>query len=213
MKRCKVNFLAVDTSGNFMSVIAVRDGEVFSSFTPDCAMKHSVLILPQIEETLKKARMRLEDCDFFGAVVGAGSFTGIRIGVSAIKGFALATGKRTLPITSFDVTAYNTLGKEGKILCLIDALHDCYYACGYEKGEVTLAPAYLTETEVLALEKEGYALYACGNLPIAEKTQITVVNPVTGLVNAAKTLAQAGAFGELNALYVRKSSAEENLKV
>ena len=92
-------------------------------------------------------------------------------------------------------------------------MHDCYYACGYENGEVTLAPAYLTETEVLALEKEGYALYACGNLPIAEKTQITVVNPVTGLVNAAKTLAQAGAFGELNALYVRKSSAEENLKV
>ncbi len=208
-----MNFLAVDTSGNFMSVIAVKNGEVFSSFTPDCAMKHSVLILPKIEETLKKADMRLEDCDFFGAVVGAGSFTGIRIGVSAIKGFALATGKRTLPITSFAVAAYNTIDNGEKLLCLVDALHDCYYACGYEKGEVTLAPAFLTEEEVLALAKEEYTLCACNPLPIAEKAAVKQVNPVTGLVNAAKTLATANAFGELNALYVRKSSAEENLKL
>ena len=206
-----MNFLAVDTSGNFMSVIAVKNGEVYSSFTPDCAMKHSVLILPTIEETLAKANMSLSDCDFFGAVVGAGSFTGIRIGVSAIKGFALATGKKTLPITSFAVTAYNAL--EEKKLCLVDALHDSYYACGYQGEKVVLAPSYLAEEDVLALEKEGYALCACTSLPIEQKANVSVVNPVTGLVNAAKALANAGEFGELNALYVRKSSAEENLKL
>ncbi len=209
----KVKFLAVDTSGNFMSVVAVKGEEVFTSFVPDCAMKHSVLILPTIEETLQKADMRLEDCDFFGAVVGAGSFTGIRIGVSAIKGFALATGKKTLPITSFAVSAYNAIGAKGKWLCLVDALHDCYYACGYQEGEVVLSPAYLTEEEVLALEKEGYLLCSNTPLPIAEKASVKVVDPVTGLINAAKALAEKDGFGELNALYVRKSSAEENLKL
>lgn len=208
-----MNFLAVDTSGNFMSVIAVKNGEVYSSFTPDCAMKHSVLILPKIEETLKKADLRLEDCDFFGAVVGAGSFTGIRIGVSAMKGFALATGKKTLPITSFDVMAYNRIDKNEKTLCLVDALHDCYYACGYENGEITFAPAYLTEEETLSLAKDGYTLCACNQIPLSEKTKVEVENPVTGLANATLTLANKGAFGELNALYVRKSSAEENLKL
>ena len=59
------NFLAVDTSGGYMSVVAAKDGEVFSSFTPDCAMKHSVLLMPKIEETLKKAQLRLDECDFF----------------------------------------------------------------------------------------------------------------------------------------------------
>ena len=56
--------------------------------------------------------MTLGDCDFFAAVVGAGSFTGIRIGISAVKGFCAATGKPALPITSFDVAAYNTIDSE-----------------------------------------------------------------------------------------------------
>jgi len=207
-----VNFLAVDTSGNSMSVLAVKNGETFSTFLPDCAMKHSVLIMPTIEETLKKANMVLADCDFFAAVVGAGSFTGIRIGISAIKGFALATGKRTLPITSFDVAAYNTIDKEKKTLCLVDALHDSYYACGYHRGEITFAPAYVTEAQVLSLRDEGYTLCSCNVLPIAEKANVEIVNPVKGLYHAAVALAQANGFGELNALYVRKSSAEENAK-
>ena len=207
-----MNFLAVDTSGNFMSVVAVNNGEVFTTFVPDCAMKHSVSILPKIQETLEKAKMSLSDCDFFGAVVGAGSFTGIRIGISAIKGFALATGKKTLPITSFAVLAYNAID-DGKKLCLVDALHDCYYACGYDGDKVVFEPTYLTEEEVLALANDGYALCACTPLPIGEKADVKVLDPVTGLVNATKGLADKNEFGELNALYVRKSSAEENLKL
>ncbi len=206
-----MNFLAVDTSGNFMSVVVCKGEEVYSSFTPDCAMKHSVLLLPKIEETLEKTGIQLTDCDFFGAVVGAGSFTGIRIGVSGVKGVALATGKPTLPITSFAVAAYNAID-EGKTLCLVDALHDSYYACGYQGEEVVLQPAYLSEEEVLCLASEGYALRACNRLPIEQKTPVRVVDPVTGLINAAKALAKKSAFGELNALYVRKSSAEENAK-
>lgn len=195
-----------------MSVVAVKDGEIYSSFTPDCTMRHSVLIMPKIEETLEKADLKLEDCDFFGAVVGAGSFTGIRIGVSAVKGLALATGKRTLPITSFAVAAYNAVDGGEKRLCLVDALHGYYYACGYENGKMVIEPSYLSETEVLALNKDGYALCGCSDLPLSEKARVCQVNPVTGLVNAAQSLAKEDKFGELNALYVRKSSAEENLK-
>ena len=87
------NFLAVDTSNNHLAVLAAKAGKVYSVFLPDCAMKHSVSVMPAVEEVLKKADMRLEECDFFAAVVGAGSFTGIRIGVAAVKGLALANGK------------------------------------------------------------------------------------------------------------------------
>ncbi|MBQ7879441.1 MAG: hypothetical protein IJ317_02205, partial [Clostridia bacterium] len=144
---------------------------------------------------------------FFGAVVGAGSFTGLRIGISAIKGFALATGKKTLPITSFDIAAYNAIDTQGKILCLVDALHGYYYACGYEKGEVIYPPAYISETEVYALQNAGYALRSCEELALngVEKT-----DPVLGLQNAAVALGKREKFGELTALYVRKSSAEIN---
>lgn len=202
------NFLAVDTSNNHLAVLAVKNGEAHTVFIPDCAMKHSVSVMPAVEEALKKADMRLEECDFFSAVVGAGSFTGIRIGISVVKGFCLAFGKPALPVTSFDALAYNVL--DAKVLCLVDALHDCYYACGYENSEVVSPPAYLTEEEVLALATEGYTLIACTNLPLAEKVAVTMVEPCIGLEKATKALGEQEKFGELTALYVRKSSAELN---
>ena len=207
------NFLAVDTSGSYMSVVAMKNGRAVSVFEEDCAMRHSVLLMEKIEEALKKAELTLEECDFFAACVGAGSFTGIRIGISAIKGFALALGKPTLGVTSFALAAYNGIddGAQGKYLCLVDALHDSYYACGYEKGEVVLPPAYLTEEEVLSLAREGYRLRSCGKLPISEKTEVEVVSPIEGLENAVLREAERGGFGELSAVYVRKSSAEENV--
>ncbi len=206
-----MNFLAIDTASSYLTVVVQKGEERFSTFLPDCAMKHSVSLIGAVEETLQKAGLQLMDCDFFSAVVGAGSFTGIRIAISAVKGFALALKKPTLAVTSFDVTAYNGIN-EGKTLCLVDALHDCYYACGYEKGKIILAPSYLTEEEVLSLEKEGYTLKACANMPIAEKANLHIVDPVEGLGQATQALAKEGKFGDLEALYVRKSSAELNQK-
>ena len=210
------NFLAIDTSGDSLCVVAAKDGKFYSSFTPDCAMKHSVLLMDKVDETLRRAELSLAECDFFAAVVGAGSFTGIRIGISAVKGFALACGKPTLGVTSFDVAAYNAIGLykagEGKILCLVDALHGSYYACGYEDGKVVYPPAYLAEAEVLALADEGYVFRSCGELPLAQKACVQIADPVSGLQNAVCALAkEENAFGELTALYIRKSSAELNL--
>ena len=204
------NYLAVDTSGNHLCVIACKNGKTHSVFLPDCAMKHSVSVLPAIDEALKGAEMSLADCDFFAAVVGAGSFTGIRIGISVVKGFCLAYNKPALPVTSFDVMAYNETN--GKDLCLVDALHDCYYACGYEDGKVIYSPAYLTEEEVLSLAAEGYCLRGMAKMPIEKRAVLTTVDPVSGLANAVCALSKQERFGDLTALYVRKSSAELNLE-
>jgi len=202
------NFLAIDTSNNHLAVLAAKNGKVHSVFLPDCAMKHSVSVMPAVDEALQKADLRAEECDFFAAVIGAGSFTGIRIGISVVKGFCLAFDKPALPVTSFDVAAYNAL--DGKILCLVDALHDCYYACGYTDGKITYAPAYLTEEEVLSLVQDGYAPVSCTRLPLEEKTAVRLVDPCKGLEKAVLALAEKENFGELTALYVRKSSAELN---
>ncbi|MBQ7912621.1 MAG: tRNA (adenosine(37)-N6)-threonylcarbamoyltransferase complex dimerization subunit type 1 TsaB [Clostridia bacterium] len=203
------NFLAVDTSGNYLTVVAVKNGKAFSSFIENCAMKQSVSLMAAVDEALKKADMSLAECDFFASVVGAGSFTGIRIGISAAKGFCSAYNKPSLPITSFDLAAYNAI--DGKILCIVDALHDCYYACGYDNGEAVSPPAYLTEEEVLALAAEGYKLVSCQPAPIANKAALLIVDPVAGLEKAATALAEKNAFAPLTAVYVRKSSAEINL--
>ena len=102
--------------------------------------------------------------------------------------------------------------KDGKVLCLVDALHGAYYVCGYVDGTVAYAPAYLMEEDVLTLQSDGYDLLSTATAPIVEKANLTVVDPVAGLANAVEHLSENGAFGELTALYVRKSSAELNLE-
>lgn len=204
------NFLAIDTANEYLTVLAVKDGEAYCSYIPDCSMRHSVTLMPEVDKLLTGAGLRLSDFDFFSAVVGAGSFTGIRIGISAVKGFCLATEKPCIPVTSFDLIAYNNVEATGKRLCLINALHDAYYACGYDGADVCYPPAYLTEEEVLLLCKDGYSLYALTALPISEKAEVTLVQPQDGLLNAVRYLEKQGKFEELTALYVRKSSAELN---
>ena len=202
-----MNFLALDTSGGYLTVVACKNDEFFSTYIPDCAMKQSTLVMGAVDETLKKANLALADCDFFGAVVGAGSFTGIRIGISVAKGFALAYNKPTLPITSFEVMAYDVVN--GKSLCLVDALHGSYYACGYDGATALFEPSFWTEDTALAWAKEQNArLVALSPLSLDGCRQADAVN---GLQCAVKQKAMANEFGELTALYVRKSSAEENL--
>lgn len=212
-----MKFLAIDTANEYLTVLAYCDGQVVSSYLPDCAMRHSTALMNEVECVLSRAQCSLDDCDFFAAVVGAGSFTGIRIGVSAAKGFCLACEKPSLPVTSFELCAYNALERGEKTLCIVNALHDAYYVCGFGKeGEELLAPAYLTESEVLALVETGYALRTLGKgectLNIAKKAPVVVCDPEEGLLRAVLAKAQKGKFGRLDALYVRKSSAELNLQ-
>ena len=203
-----MNFLALDTSGGYLTVVAYKNGEVFSTYVPDCAMKQSTLVMGAVDETLKKANLTVKECDCFAAVVGAGSFTGIRIGISVAKGFALAYGKPTIPVTSFEVMAYD--GLDGNTLCLVDALHGHYYACAFDGDTQTLAPVFWDEEEVTAYALQTQAnLVSLTALECSEKVRIA--DPVHGLLCAVQAKAEKGLFGELNALYVRKSSAEENL--
>ena len=194
-----------------MTLLAAKDGQVFSTYLPDCAMKQSVRLMTEVDALIKRANLSLSECDFFSAVTGPGSFTGIRIGISAIKGFCLAFDKPALGVTSFEIIAYNAL-EDGKILALIDAGHDAYYACGYEKGEIILAPCYLTEDEVLEKVEKGYALYSTAELPIYQKSAGKVLSSVDGFEKALKAKADYVSGNDLSALYVRKSSAELNLK-
>ena len=76
---------------------------------------------------------------------------------------------------------------------------------------MTYPPAFLSEEEVLSLVDEGYALCGVSPLPIAAKAAVLTVDPVSGLQKAVTALGEQGKFGELTALYVRKSSAELNL--
>lgn len=88
-----MNLLAVDTSGPVAGVAVLRDGEVAYEGAAVNRLTHSVNLMPMIEEALGRAGLDVSEIGLYAAVTGPGSFTGVRIGVSAVKGMAHGAGK------------------------------------------------------------------------------------------------------------------------
>lgn len=199
-----MNFLAIDTSGRALTVAAVNGEEIALICREDCAMQHSVLLMDAIDRALRQARLSPNACDFFACVVGPGSFTGIRIGIATVKGLCLACGKPALALTSFDTLAYAE--RDGKRLCLVDAGHGNYYLCGYDGDRICVPPVFCPRAEADGLIAQGFVPVASAALFDGVKR----ADIARGLVRAA--LAKAGEVRgahALEALYLRKSSAEE----
>lgn len=198
------NFLAIDTSSRHLTVLAVKDGKKVLRHLSDCAMRHSVILMDEINAALTEADLTPDGCDFFCAVTGPGSFTGIRIGIATAKGFALGAGKPLLSVTSFDLIAYNVNSEN--FYTVIDAAHSHYYVCGFGAGrKITLDPCYLSGEQVSALK---YPLFGFEDLPLENYTKLDASEC---LFNAV-TLNEDNLSQEMRALYVRKSQAEEGRK-
>lgn len=202
------SFLFVDTSGKYLSVLLYANGKRYQSFLEECAMKHSVLLMDEIDKVFGEAKISPKECDFFGAVNGPGSFTGIRIGISTIKGFCAALHKEALSVTSFDALAY---AEEGvKVLALVDAGHSNFYACAYdEEKNVVRPPAFVQREEVEKMICDGF-------MPVSSEVLFEGCkkgDPMEGLFKAVPAKEGQKTFNLqlLSAIYLRKSSAEEKL--
>ena len=122
-----MNIFAVDTSAKAVSAAILSDGKLVTQVTLHTGLTHSETLLPICEDLLKNSRMTLNDIDLFAAAIGPGSFTGLRIGISALKGFAFACGKNCVGVSSLLSLAYNHTDKK-EILCAVsDARRDDAY--------------------------------------------------------------------------------------
>ena len=123
-----MKFLAIDTANEYLCVVAYNDGKTACAFLPNCTMRHSTQIMAQVEKALAECDLTLSECDFFAAVVGAGSFTGIRIGVSAAKGLAWAKELPCAAVSTLEAMAQNLAHMEDfVIVCAMDARRNQVY--------------------------------------------------------------------------------------
>lgn len=194
------DYLAIDTSSKYLTVLAVKGQKKVLKYLPDCAMKHSVVLMGEIENALAEAGLSPENCGYFAVVTGPGSFTGIRIGISTIKGFALAAEKPVKGVTAFYLIAYNV--NSNKFLVAIDAAHGHYYVQIFENGNPASEPKYMSCDEVKAL---NLPVYGFEDLPFDDYTKLKAGECLE------KAAEMSGLGDTLHALYVRKSQAEENL--
>ncbi len=126
-----MKILALDTATQSCSVAIVDDGSLLSELTRVNSKTHSRHLMDLINTVCRIADVKAEDMDGFAVTVGPGSFTGLRIGISTIKGLAFSLGKPVAGVSSLDALAWQCAQSAYLICPLLDARKKEVYACRY----------------------------------------------------------------------------------
>ena len=127
--------LAFDTSSKTVAVALLRDDVIIYDAIINIDLNHSEVLLSAINYACLQTRIKISEIDLFACTIGPGSFTGLRIGISTLKGLILATGKPAVGISSLAVLALN-VGKSSKIICsAMDAGRGQVYTAFYRYNE------------------------------------------------------------------------------
>ena len=141
--------LAFESSAKAASV-ALCDGEkLISQYTQCSALTHSRTLLPMAEDMLKNAEISLKDVDLIAVAHGPGSFTGIRIGVSTVKGLAWAADTPCVGVSTLEAMAWHGLAAGGYVCPVMDARRNQVYNAIFEIKDGK--PQRLTEDRPIAL--------------------------------------------------------------
>ena len=119
--------LALETSAKSVSVAVTEDGKVLASSYQNIGLTHSVTLMPLLDGMLKNAGLTLKDMELLAVAAGPGSFTGLRIGVSALKGLAWAEDKPCCGVSTLEAMAQNARTFDGTVVCAMDARRSQVY--------------------------------------------------------------------------------------
>jgi len=123
--------LGIDTSTSCGSVGLIDQGEVVSDYLLNVPVTHSQRLLGAIELVLREAGCPIENLDGWAIALGPGSFTGLRIGVSTVKGLAFATGKPVTGVSTLDALAWQIAPTPYLICPIVDARKKELYTAFY----------------------------------------------------------------------------------
>ena len=127
--------LGIDTSTTCGSIGLIHDENVISEYLLNLSVTHSERLLEAIDLVLRKGRCALADLDGFSISLGPGSFTGVRIGVSTVKGLSFAVRKPVVGVSTLDVLASQVSPTPYLICPIIDARKREVYAAFYRYEE------------------------------------------------------------------------------
>ena len=141
-----MNCLAINTTNSKLTVVLLKGDEIFHREIEVGKSGHSRLLMPTVDEVIKEGGISISDIDTVAAVVGPGSFTGIRIGVSAMTAIAFANSTKRIAVTSFELIAYNC----ANVTAVVDAGHGNAYCAECVNGDI-VSTSFLNADEVKRL--------------------------------------------------------------
>jgi tRNA threonylcarbamoyladenosine biosynthesis protein TsaB len=142
--------LGVDTSTMTAGAGIVENGEILVDLKFDVRVTYSEILMPTIDLALRTVGMKIDDLDALAISIGPGSFTGLRIGLSTVKGLCVAGKKPLVAVPSLDALASLSLYCRYQVAPLLDARKDQVYAAIYDTSDGELR----RESEYLAVSVE-----------------------------------------------------------
>ena len=227
-----MKILAIESSAGSASAAIVEEEKVLGEFFTNTRLTHSQTLMPMVESLLRCTAISLDDIDAFAAAVGPGSFTGLRIGVAAVKGLARAKEKPCIPVSTLEAMAYHVPLWDGVVCGVMDARCKQVYTALFAVENQQIKR--LTPDEAISLEELKGRLAAvkkkvilvgdgaqlcyneCKDLPgVCLASPQMRFQRAAGVGMRALELAQEGhkvAPQELSVTYLRLPQAERELK-
>jgi tRNA threonylcarbamoyladenosine biosynthesis protein TsaB len=116
-----LKLLAVETA-TMLGGVAIMEGDrLVAESRLNIKVTHSERLMKEIDRVLQGASLEISDIDLFGISIGPGSFTGLRVGLSTIKGLVYATGKKLVTAPTLEAIAWNVPFSEYQICPMLDA--------------------------------------------------------------------------------------------
>lgn len=187
--------LALDTSGPVAGVAVWEEGRVRYEAMAVNKMTHSESIMPMVEEALVRTGLQKEQLTHLAVTVGPGSFTGVRIGVTAVKAMSHALGIPCIPVDALEATA---LGIESpdEIVCPIqDARVQQVYGAAFQGGK------RLLDDCVVKLEE-----YLAAIAPLGERFLFTGDGVIPYQARIAEALGDRVRFAAAHSCYLRPAA-------
>ncbi|MBQ7765123.1 tRNA (adenosine(37)-N6)-threonylcarbamoyltransferase complex dimerization subunit type 1 TsaB [bacterium] len=227
-----MKILALDTSGPNCSVAVIDENKVIANFNLNIGTTHSQILLPLVDELNKFSNLTLNDIDAFACSIGPGSFTGLRIGIATIKGFAISLNKPVISVPSLVGLAYNVPTFNGIVCTVLDAKNDNVYSALFNVNtNPEMIGDYITDTIdclVDELKKYNKRILFVGDGAVSFKERFENefgenalfmphhLNEQTAISIAKAALDKANqneidTVDNLHPLYLRKSQAERML--
>lgn len=190
--------LAVDTSTTQVG-IALYDGvQVIGESSWYGKLRHTISLAPEIDALLKRTKHKMDDVTALGVAIGPGSFTSLRVGLSLMKGLALARSLPLIGIPTLDILSTAQPIREVRLACLLQAgrgrLAVDYYnsSDGVWKSEENLSVMRIDEL----IESIAEPTLVCGELSAEEREIITKVE-LAELCSPARSLRNPACLAEI----------------
>lgn len=200
-----MKILAVSTSQKLPSAALLKDDGTVSMLEDKTNKPHSVSLMRLVDELMESEGVDLSSVDLFAVDVGPGSFTGVRIGVSAVNAMAFAVNKPVIPVSSLAALRHAAPNQNGKLTVMLDCRNGNGYAARYDGEQCVLEPCACVQADILNQLGENELLIGdcCGHND-ACNAELVISEALSMLKKHGEECLTANAVP----LYLRPSQAE-----